>query len=103
MNFINKKGASMEEMFEDVKGRFPQYTITLKRNRFLGFSYIEVKKSSLIGSWIRMKNNKVSTVGCIPSLFVRIMFGGLILIAFINGKLKRLGNEVGGYLYAKYA
>jgi len=90
-------------MFEDVKAKFPQYEITLKRNKFMKFDYIQVRKTALVGSWIRMKNNKVTLVGCMPSVFVRIFFGGLLVIAFISGKLKNLRTEVGGYLQAKYA
>ena len=103
MNFTNNKGASMEQMFEDVKAKFPQYQITLKRNKFLRFDYIQVKKSALIGSWIRIKKNKVTLIGCIPSVFVRMMFGSVLLITFISGSLRNLRQEVGGYLQAHYS
>ena len=103
MNFIAGKPVTIEQMYETVKAKFPQYTITLKRNRLLGFHYIEIRKSALIGSWIRLSKDKVSLVGAIPSFIVRAFFGGLILIAFISGKLKRLKQEVGGYLQAQYA
>ena len=102
MNIIATKPVSIEDMFETIKSGFPQYTVTLKKNSILRFRYIEVRKSSTIGSWIRLKDNKITVVGGIPSFFIRMMFGGLILIAFISGKLKKLCEEVGGYLQTKY-
>ena len=103
MKFIAGKNATIEQLYETVKTKFPQYTVTLKRNKLLRISYIEVRKTALVGSWIRLKNNEVSLVGAIPNVFVRAFLGGLILIAFISGKLKRLQEEVGGYLKMQYA
>lgn len=103
MKFTPSKPVTIEQMFEVAKAKFPQYTITLKRNKLLRISYIEVRKSALIGSWIRLTDNKVTLAGAIPSVIVRAFFGGLILIAFISGKLKKLREEVGGYLQTQYA
>ncbi|MES2775016.1 MAG: hypothetical protein V4722_12570 [Bacteroidota bacterium] len=103
MIVVAVKPVTIEEIFETVKSKFPQYTVTLKRNKLLKFSYVEVRKSATIGAWIRLKDNKITVVGAIPSTLVRAMFGGLILIAFISGKLKKLTAEVGGVLQTSYA
>ncbi|MEO7312363.1 MAG: hypothetical protein ABIX01_18315 [Chitinophagaceae bacterium] len=102
MNIIATKPITMEEMFEKVKLQFPQYKVELKKNPLMRFQYIQVSKSSTVGCWIRLKESKITLVGAIPSTFIRAMFGGLILIAFISGKLKRLTAELGGYLKTQY-
>ena len=90
MNMVASKPITIKEIFEAVKSKFAQYTVTLKRNKFLKFNYAEVKKNSTIGNRIRVEDNNITVVGAIPSTFIRAMFGGLIFIAFIPGKLKKL-------------
>jgi hypothetical protein len=58
----------------------PRYEVEIKNNPLLGFEYIEVRKSAYAGAWIRVKNEKVTLNGCVPSAAARVFLGGLLLL-----------------------
>lgn len=92
---------SLSEMQTKLQARFPEYQYSVSKN-FLG-DYLTVKKSTLIGATVqKRKDGTLRVYGNIPSIWARALLGGLLLIAFIYSSLKKVENEVGGFLQQTY-
>jgi hypothetical protein len=76
--------------------KFPNYIIQLKKNPVLRFEYIQVRKSTYVGLWIRIfpKKNRVMLIKVIPSTMARALLGGLIAMLISLGAQQKLMNEV---------
>lgn len=90
---------SSQELLSILKDGLPQYKIELKKNPLFRFEYIEVAKSSFYGAWIRIqKNNEITIQGAIPSVLVRALLGGLLMILILRSGTKKLENEIAAVL-----
>lgn len=92
---------TLEEIQTKLHSQFPNYQYFITKN-FFG-DYISVKKSSMIGAAVqKRKDNTLCVYGNIPTLWARSLLGGLLFIAFIYSSLKKVENEVGGFLQQTY-
>ncbi len=92
---------SLSEIQTKLQARFPEYQYSVSKNVF--GEYLTVKKSTLIGAAVqKRKDNTLRVFGNIPSFWARTFFGGLLLIAFIYSSLKKVENEIGGFLQQTY-
>ncbi|WP_027419368.1 hypothetical protein [Crocinitomix catalasitica] len=99
-----KDTMTFTEMEKVLSEKFPEYKVSIKKNPIFKFQFVEVAKSGTVGAWVRVfpKHNQVMVIKCIPSFWVRLFFGGLILIAFINGKQNIVRAEVGNFLHEHF-
>jgi hypothetical protein len=89
---------SMAQVLQDAED-FP-YKVRTKKNPLMGFQYVEVEKSGAVGVWIRVfeKKGRVQLMNAMPSTLVRVLFGGLLLIAFTYGAQSKIRKQAGAIL-----
>ncbi|HET6990925.1 MAG TPA: hypothetical protein VFJ43_06350, partial [Bacteroidia bacterium] len=89
MKHIVRTPTSIPDIAQAIRRELPQYAVEIKRNALLSFDYIEVRKSNYAGTHVRLKNDKITAWGVIPSMAVRFFLGGLILqLATISGRIQ---------------
>jgi hypothetical protein len=89
MKHIIRTPTSIPEIAMAISRELPQYQVEVKRNALLSFDYIEVRKSNYAGAHVRLKNDKITAWGVIPSVGARIFLGGLILqLATMSGRIQ---------------
>lgn len=91
-------------MMDALQAKLPLYKIELKKNPIAKFEYIQVYKSTYVGTWIRIfpKKNQVMLIKTIPSTMARALFGGLIAIIIASSAQNKLRKEVGEVLMDKF-
>ena len=77
----------------------PEYDVTVKNSLV---EYVEVKSSSFVGVWIRIKKNQVLIFGGIPSAMARAAFGPMWIPLFLRSSFNRLESEVARHIEGKY-
>lgn len=104
MNLVLNDSISFPAMMKLLTEKFPNYTIVLKKNPVAGFEYIQVRKSTYVGLWIRIfpKKNRLMLIKTIPSTLARALFGGLIAILMASAAQGRLRDEVAEVLKAAF-
>jgi hypothetical protein len=95
---------TFEAMQDAVRSELPEYTTEIKKNPLLGFQYLEVKKSGTVGVWVRVfeKKGRVQLMNAIPSFWARLLFGGLLLIAFTYGAQTKVRKATGAVFIDKF-
>ena len=94
MNLELNDSINFQSMMKVLTEKFPNYTIVLKKN--LIAEYIQVRKSTYVGLWIRIfpKKNRVMLIKIIPSTMARALLGGLLAMLIASGAQQKLMNEV---------
>ena len=89
-------GITFSAMAEAVSNALPMYEVRLLKNPLLRFEYLQIRKSAFIGVWVRIheKKNMIQLIGCIPSTFARMMFGGIIVLLFLRSAQGKVIAEV---------
>ena len=94
--FLNlTEDMSYEKMTEAIKKALPQYEVELLKNPIAKFQYIQIKKTGMVGLWVRLieKKNHVMLIKAMPSAHARAFLGFIFLI--IKGKeLNEVMNQV---------
>jgi hypothetical protein len=100
MNLQLNETMTFPAMEKALQERLPNYKIELKKNKVLGFEYLQVYKSAYVGIWIRIfpKTNKVQLIKTIPNTMARALFGGLIAILIASSAQGKLRDEVASAL-----
>ena len=96
MNLVLNDSISFPAMMKVLTEKFPNYQVVLKKNPVAGFEYIQVRKSTYVGLWIRIfpKKNRVMLIKTIPSTMARALFGGLIVILIASSAQGKLRDEI---------
>src|SRR5258705_11701802 len=102
MNLELNDSINFQSMMKVLTEKFPNYTIVLKKN--LIAEYIQVRKSTYVGLWIRIfpKKNRVMLIKTIPSTWARAFFGGLIAILIASSAQEKLRNEVADVIKGEF-
>lgn len=95
---------TMEAIHEALTKAGMPYQVEMKANPAFKWQYIQVRKSGLVGVWIRRfdKKKQVALISCIPSVWARMLLGGLVLMAFVSGKQRRMRGEIAEVLKARF-
>ena len=104
MNLVLNDSISFDSMMKVLSVNFPNYTIVLKKNPVARFEYIQVRKSTYVGLWIRIfpNKNRVMLIKAIPSTMARAFLGGLIAIIIASGAQGKLMREVAEVLKKEF-
>ena len=81
--FKIEQAMSLSAIRNVLAAELPEYDVTVKHT-FV--EYVEVKYSSFVGVWIRMKKNQVWIFGVVPSAIARFAFGPALIPSTIPGK-----------------
>ena len=102
MDIQVKKPVSIEALQADLARTFPEYTYVVRKTLY--GSMLVVKQSNFIGTGIRLvKDNSVIKVfPTFPAIWVQLLFGGLLIYAFVYSDMKKLEQKVGGHLTQTY-
>ncbi len=102
MNLELNDSINFQSMMKVLTEKFPNYTIVLKKN--LIAEYIQVRKSTYVGLWIRIfpKKNRVMLIKIIPSTMARALLGGLLAMLIASGAQEKLMNEVAELMKAEF-
>lgn len=95
---------TFQAMADAIQKEHPEWQVTVKKNPLLRFEYVAVRKSALIGVWIRIFEKKgfALLIKAIPAAWVRALLGGLLLYAFTAGAQGKVLNEVSRILSEKF-
>ena len=104
MNLQLNDSISFPAMMKVLTEKFPNYKIILKKNPVAGFEYIQVRKSTYVGLWIRIfpKKNRVMVIKTIPSTMARALLGVLIAMLIASGAQGKLRDEVADVLKKEF-
>jgi hypothetical protein len=104
MNLVLNDSMNFQSMLTVLKEKLPQYTIELKKNPIARFEYIQVRKSTYVGVWIRTfpSKNRLMLIKTIPSTMARALFGGLIAALLASSSQKALMDEVAAVLKTEF-
>ena len=104
MNLELNESISFQSMMKVLTEKFPGYTIDLKKNPVARFEYIQVRKSTYVGLWIRIfpSKNRVMLIKTIPSTMARALLGGLIAMLVASGAQEKLRIEVADVLKKEF-
>ena len=100
---VSHMPADYNELLADLRQGFNQdYSYEL-----FGFGLgrsVVIRKGPFVGVrvFLRPKKNRIIVSGHFPSTFVQVFLGGLIFIAFVYGKWKRMERETAAFLKDKY-
>ena len=97
---ITPESVSIEKLLAELQNAFPEYKYSTSKNIF--GSYILVAKSSFVGAAVQIRKDMITVYGMNPALWVRLLMGGLILIAFTYSGMKKVEKAVGGFIQTKY-
>ena len=102
MNLELNDSINLQSMMKALTEKFPNYTIVLKKD--LIAEYIQVRKSTYVGLWIRIfpKKNRVVLTKIIPSTMARALLGGLLALLIASGAQEKLMNEVAELMKAEF-
>ncbi len=105
MNLVLNDSMTFSAMQQVLSEKSPAYKIQLKKNPVARFEYIQVYKSTYVGTWIRVfeKKNQVMLIKTIPSTMARAFLGGLIAFLIASGAQNKLRNEVAKVLKDAFA
>ncbi len=98
------KNMSYDSILPILQEKFPDYIIEKKKNPIAKFEYIQVRKSAFVGLWVRILPNKnaVYLMQAIPGFWARALFGGLLVLLFLQGALRKVMKEVSETLIENY-
>ncbi len=104
MNFKLNSGMNLAIISAELKITLPNYKIELLKNPITRFEYIQVRKSALIGVWIRIFEKKeiIKLMGCVPSPMARIIFSGLLPLLFLFPSQKKVKLDIKNVLVNKF-
>jgi len=94
---------TMEAMHEALSAGMP-YQVEMKANPAFKWQYIQVRKSGLVGVWIRRfdKKKQVTLMSCMPGTWARMLLGGLAFLVFLSGKQRKVRAEIAEVLKARF-
>lgn len=95
MKHIVRIPTSVDAIADAMRRELPHYQVEIKQNPLLGFDYVEVRKSAYAGVWIRLKNDKITWNGVVPSAAARVFLGGLILLLATYKSRKEVSTATG--------
>jgi hypothetical protein len=95
MKHIVRTPTTIHAVADALRRELPQYQVEMKRNPLLGFDYVEVRKSAYAGAWIRLKNDKLTAQGVVPSTAARVFLGGLLLLLITYSSRKEVEKACG--------
>jgi hypothetical protein len=95
MKHIVKMPTSTAAIADAMRRELPQYEVEIKQNPLLGFDYVEVRKSGYAGAWVRLKNDKITVNGVVPSTAARVFLGGLLLLLITYSSRKEVATAAG--------
>ena len=80
------------------------YEVSRKKNPLFKWEYLEVKKSAVVGIWIREmdKKGEVALIPCIPSALARAFFGGLIFMILFKSARGEVAEKLAGVLRERF-
>jgi hypothetical protein len=95
MKLVKTEEMSFDKITEVLTEELPQYEVSLLKNPIARFEYVQVKKTGSVGVWVRIieKKQEVLLIKAMPSALVRALFGGLLLILFVNGAQNKVRDE----------
>ncbi|CAN5908078.1 hypothetical protein BH11BAC7_BH11BAC7_19240 [soil metagenome] len=102
MKHIVRTPTSINAIADALRRELPQYEVEIKQNSLLGFEYVEVRKSSYSGVWVRLKNDKITWNGVVPSAAARVFLGGLILLIATYKSRKQVSTATGEVLMRNF-
>ena len=92
----------VEEVMKVFQRHFTGKYVVYKANLYLWGRDFAVKKSAWVGVSVKLKQETGKTsfvfTGFMPSVLVRVLFGGLIALLILQPSLKAMENEVKSFI-----
>jgi hypothetical protein len=102
MKHIVRTPTTIHAVADALRRELPQYQVEMKRNPLMGFDYVEVRKSAYAGAWVRLKNDKLTAQGVVPSTAARVFLGGLLLLLITYSSRKEVEKACGDVMMRNF-